>query len=115
MKMNQFIETLKQQPRQGQQAFRDQQAQRGRETGQVAPQLPSMSTPGTNASTTSAITDQVRQLAQQLANQMVAEQQQTQILARNGFLLLWQNQKYKNKLLIMDQPLRSLKRLMYLM
>jgi len=31
-----------------------------------------------------AITDQVRQLAQQLANQIVAEQQQTQILARNG-------------------------------
>ena len=33
---------------------------------------------------TSAITEQVRQLAQQLANQIVAEQQQTQILARNG-------------------------------
>jgi hypothetical protein len=31
-----------------------------------------------------AITEQVRQLAQQLANQIVAEQQQTQILARNG-------------------------------
>ena len=30
------------------------------------------------------VTEQVRQLAQQLANQIVAEQQQTQILARNG-------------------------------
>lgn len=48
-------------------------------------------TPGREAVTSpistpaaSAITEQVRQLAQQLANQIVAEQQQTQILARNG-------------------------------
>ena len=42
--------------------------------------------PITNVSTTAttAITDQVRQLAQTLANQMVAEMQQSQILARNG-------------------------------
>ena len=36
------------------------------------------------ATTNNGITEQVRQLAQQLANQIVAEQQQTQILARNG-------------------------------
>ena len=30
------------------------------------------------------INEQVQQLAQQLANQIIAEQQQTQILARNG-------------------------------
>jgi hypothetical protein len=39
---------------------------------------------GVAVNATSAITDQVQQLAQQLANQMVAEMQQTQILARNG-------------------------------
>ena len=81
MKMNQFIETLKQQPRHGQQSMRGG-------TGQVSSASSTPRDAGTAAtpaaSTTSAITDQVRQLAQQLANQMVAEQQQTQILARNG-------------------------------
>lgn len=54
-------------------------------------QAAAASTPGREAVTSpistpaaSAITEQVRQLAQQLANQIVAEQQQTQILARNG-------------------------------
>ena len=76
MKMNNFIETLKQQPRLGQQAMR------GGVTGQVsaASTTPRDALPDAPP----RITDQVRQLAQQLANQMVAEQQQTQILARNG-------------------------------
>ena len=47
MKMNQFIETLKQQPRQGQQAFREERSQRApRETGQVAPSLQLNTAPG---------------------------------------------------------------------
>lgn len=72
---------LKQQPRQSQQAFRNQQPERSRVTGQLAPPPPRDFTPGPIGS---AVTEQVRQLAQQLANQIVAEQQQTQILARNG-------------------------------
>lgn len=54
MKMNKFITRLKQQPRIG-----------------GVPRIP-------------VINDQVRQLAQQLANQIVAERDQAQILARNG-------------------------------
>jgi hypothetical protein len=54
MKMNEFITRLKQQPRIG-----------------GVPRIP-------------VINDQVRQLAQQLANQIVAERDQAQILARNG-------------------------------
>jgi hypothetical protein len=64
MKMNDFIKTLKQQPRQG----------------GVPAAGPSR---GTNQ-TISSTNQQVQQLAQQLANQMVAEMQQSQILARNG-------------------------------
>ena len=41
-------------------------------------------TPQTAAAATQNINAQVQQLAQQLANQMVAEQQQSQITARNG-------------------------------
>lgn len=78
MKMNQFIETLKQQDRQG-------GVPRLNLTGTTAASntAPRDASAGTTPAT-SAITDQVRQLAQQLANQMVAEQQQSQILARNG-------------------------------
>jgi len=64
MKMNDFIKTLKQQPRQG---------------GVPA----AGASRGTNQ-TISSTNQQVQQLAQQLANQMVAEMQQSQILARNG-------------------------------
>jgi hypothetical protein len=64
MKMNDFIKTLKQQPRQG----------------GVPAAGPSR---GTNQ-TISSTNQQVQLLAQQLANQMVAEMQQSQILARNG-------------------------------
>jgi len=64
MKMNEFITRLKQQSRIG-----------------GVPRLPA-----TNAAAAAApvVNDQVRQLAQQLANQMVAEMQQSQVLARNG-------------------------------
>jgi hypothetical protein len=64
MKMNDFIKTLKQQPKQG----------------GVPAAGPSR---GTNQ-TVSSTNQQVQLLAQQLANQMVAEMQQSQILARNG-------------------------------
>ena len=57
MKMNEFITRLKQQPRIG-----------------GVPRIPAGG----------VVTEQVRQLAQQLANQIVAEQNQTQLLARNG-------------------------------
>ena len=69
MKMNEFIARLKQQPRLGQ---ANTPAPRGSETPPPPPPAP----PTTNA--------QIQQLAQQLALQIVAEQNQAQILARNG-------------------------------
>ena len=70
MKMNEFIARLKQQPRIGQAS-----AGKNTETQQSpAPQTPSQQT----------INEQVRQLATQLANQIVAERDQAQILSRNG-------------------------------
>jgi len=69
MKMNDFIARLKQQPRIG--GFPPRQE----------PRSPLVSTP---VPAVAAATEQIQQLAQQLANQMVAEMQQTQILARNG-------------------------------
>ena len=65
MKMNDFIKTLKQQPRQG---AKQQVDKFGNQV----------------SSNPSSTNQQVQQLAQQLANQMVAEMQQSQILARNG-------------------------------
>jgi hypothetical protein len=70
MKMNEFITRLKQQPRLGQ---ANVPAPRGAET--PPPPTPP-APPTTNA--------QIQQLAQQLALQIVAEQNQAQILARNG-------------------------------
>ena len=70
MKMNHFITRLKQQPRIG--GF---------------PLIPSLGTsplPPPPPQQTAIINEQVQQLAQQLANQIVAEMQQAQILARNG-------------------------------
>jgi len=78
MKMNEFITRLKQQPRiggvpRGLQDLRTQQTiQRLQNENQVL------------TTANNGVNDQVRQLAQQLANQIVAEQNQTQILARNG-------------------------------
>lgn len=60
MKMNEFIARLKQQPR----------------IGGVPRGIPRISE--------SAVNEQVRQLATQLANQIVAERDQAQILSRNG-------------------------------
>ena len=73
MKMNEFIARLKQQPRIGGVPLRRNDIS-----------LPQSAPQQTSAGTDSTINDQVRQLAQQLANQIVAEQNQAQILARNG-------------------------------
>jgi hypothetical protein len=72
--MKDFIKKLKQQPRHGQNRGNNNQS-----TSPVDPE-------GRRASVRNElnINAQVQQLAQQLANEMVAEQQQTTILARNG-------------------------------
>jgi len=69
--MKQLINTLKQKPRHG-------GVPRGTQLGPVT--IPT-TTGQTNAS---AVTEQVQQLAQQLANEMFANAQATQLLARNG-------------------------------
>jgi hypothetical protein len=68
------ITTLKQQPKQG-------QMREARETRQQP-----ITTANVNSDITrvDAITQNVQQLAQQLANQMIAEMQQSQLMARNG-------------------------------
>ena len=73
MKMNEFIARLKQQPRIGGVPLREQQTIR---------QLQNENQTLTTAN--NGVNEQVRQLAQQLANQIVAEQTQAQILSRNG-------------------------------
>jgi hypothetical protein len=80
MKMN-FIETLKQQPRQGGTPTRITTP-----AGLVAQAGPARvaATPTNTNQATAVINEQVQQLAQQLANQMVAEMQQSQVLSRNG-------------------------------
>ena len=75
MKMNDFIARLKQQPRLGQ-ASSPVPKDSNTNSGAGSPAVPSPQT--------AIINEQVQQLATQLANQMVAEMQQTQILARNG-------------------------------
>lgn len=81
MKMKNFIETLKQQPRQGGVPRNLLTA-----VGQAnqASRTPVAATPAPAAAGTAIINEQVQQLAQQLANQMVAEMQQSQVIARNG-------------------------------
>ncbi len=81
MKMKNFIETLKQQPRQGG-VPANLLAAVG--AANQATRTAATPTPAPAAAGTAAVTQQVQQLAQQLANQMVAEMQQSQILARNG-------------------------------
>jgi hypothetical protein len=66
-----MIKNLKQQPRHGGTPIRTAVASRPANT--VAP-----------AASSAAVTEQVQQLAQALANQIIAEQQQSQILSRNG-------------------------------
>ena len=78
-----MLKSLKQQPRHG---------QRSDATNTPAPRGPNLTAtaitnpaiPATSANTVASVNEQVQQLAQQLANQMVAERQQTQVLARNG-------------------------------
>ena len=79
--MNNFIETLKQQPRHGGVPRNLLSA-----VGQAnqATRTPVTATPAPAAAGTAIINEQVQQLAQQLANQMVAEMQQSQVLVRNG-------------------------------
>lgn len=66
--MNNFIKNLKQQSR----------------IGGLPPRNQAMVTANPVATPIGAVSDQVRQLAQQLANEMIATQQQTNMLARNG-------------------------------
>ena len=73
MKMNEFIARLKQQPRIGGVPPREQQTIRRLQNENQA-----------LTTANNGVNEQVRQLAQQLANQIVAEQTQAQILARNG-------------------------------
>lgn len=76
MKMNEFITQLKQQPRIGgvPRAF----SQLAQENARITQENQVLSTAN------NGVNEQVRQLAQQLANQIVAERDQAQILARNG-------------------------------
>jgi hypothetical protein len=81
MKMNEFIARLKQQPRIGGVPPRD--------IRQVLPpsaaEVQRLQTENQTLSTANnGVNEQVRQLAEQLANQIVAERAQTQILSRNG-------------------------------
>ena len=80
MKTENFIETLKQQPRLGGVPRLDPV------TGQtIGPNVTSnLQQPRTGNTGTNIVSQQVLQLAQQLANQMVAEGQQTSALSRNG-------------------------------
>ena len=81
MKMKNFIKTLKQQPRQGGVPNNLLAA-----VGQAnqASRTPVAATPAPAAAGTALVNEQVQQLARQLANQMVAEMQQSQVIARNG-------------------------------
>jgi hypothetical protein len=81
MKMNEFIARLKQQPRIG--------GVPPRNIRQVLPpsaaEVQRLQTENQTLSTANnGVNEQVRQLAEQLANQIVAERNQTQTLARNG-------------------------------
>ena len=91
MKTENFIETLKQQPRLGGFPRITPLAATTRDAIAIsAPRANQAEIAATSAAAqqiqpaAAAVTQQVQQLAQQLANQMVAEMQQSQILARNG-------------------------------
>ena len=73
-----MIKHLKQQPRHGGTPTRTAVAGRS-----ALPSAPRPATPAA-AATNAAVNEQVQQLAQALANQIIAEQQQSQILSRNG-------------------------------
>jgi hypothetical protein len=81
--MNNFIKTLKQQPRLGAKTTSNLAS-----NALIAQAAEAARTTGTAQMTPTAVNNvvnqQVQQMAQQLANQIVAEQQQTKILARSG-------------------------------
>ena len=79
--MNNFIKRLKQQPRQSGTPTRIT-APVGLVAQAAAAAAPPAAT--TTNQATAVINEQVQQLARQLANQMVAEMQQSQVLSRNG-------------------------------
>jgi hypothetical protein len=81
MKMN-FIETLKQQPRQG--GVPRNLVSAAATANQASRTTAAVSTPTPASQAAATVNDQVLQLAQQLANQIIAEQQQSQLIARNG-------------------------------
>ncbi len=79
--MNKIIEKLKQQPRHG---GVPPQSGGGRVGANLVGQQVTNQQLTNSIPTQNLITQQVQQLAQQLANQIIADQQQTSILARNG-------------------------------
>jgi len=84
MKMNNFIKLLKQQPRQGGVPNNLLAAVGAANQATRTPVTPTPAPAAAGAAGTAIINEQVRNLAQQLANQIVAERDQAQILARNG-------------------------------
>jgi hypothetical protein len=80
MQMKNFIETLKQQPRHGGVPGRPNVGANQATRTAIAALAPAAA----GTANTAIINEQVQQLAQQLANQMVAEMQQSQVIARNG-------------------------------
>jgi len=85
MKMKNFIEILKQQPRHGGVPANLLAAVGAANQASRAPITPTPPPAAAGAAaSTAVINEQVRNLAQQLANQIVAERDQAQILARNG-------------------------------
>ncbi len=85
MKMKNFIEILKQQPRQGGVPSNLLAAVGAANQASRTPITPTPPPAAAGAAaSTAVINEQVRNLAQQLANQIVAERDQAQILARNG-------------------------------
>ena len=86
MKMNDFIKELKQQPRHGGVPANLLSAVGAANQASRTPvaATPAPAAAGVAGAAAAAASQQVQQLAQQLANQMVAEMQQSQILARNG-------------------------------
>ena len=79
MNMHEFVKTLKQQSRQGGVPISNQ-----RVAAPAATQVAATQVANTAAQLQAAANSSIQQLATTLANQMVAEMQQTQILARNG-------------------------------
>lgn len=82
MEMKDFIKTLKQQPRQGGVPNNLLAAVGAANQASRTPVTPTPAPAAAGA--TAVINEQVRNLAQQLANQIVAERDQAQVLARNG-------------------------------